>query len=295
MPAVGRFRGTPASIRASDEPHTVAMEDEPFELGDLGDDPHRIGKFRRGWQHRTDGAPGKLAMADFAPPRRAHAAGLADRIGWKIIMQEEALLIGALETVDELLVLAGAECRDDQRLRLATGEQRRAMRARQNANFRDDRANRLDITPVDPDAGIENVPADNLGLQIVKDLGHLLLGKFRLGIGREKRRENLRLHRVDRVIALLFHGDLIGLAQSRFGDMAHRRLGCALVGNGEFTRLLGGFFGEPDDRVDHRLETGVPRHDGLEHHRLGKFLGFGFDHQHGVAGSRDHEIKRGLL
>ena len=32
MPAVGRLSGTPASINASDDPHTVAMDDEPFEL-----------------------------------------------------------------------------------------------------------------------------------------------------------------------------------------------------------------------------------------------------------------------
>jgi hypothetical protein len=31
MPAVGRFIGTPASIKASDEPHTVAIEEEPFD------------------------------------------------------------------------------------------------------------------------------------------------------------------------------------------------------------------------------------------------------------------------
>ena len=31
MPAVGRAIGTPASISASDEPHTVAIDDEPFD------------------------------------------------------------------------------------------------------------------------------------------------------------------------------------------------------------------------------------------------------------------------
>ncbi len=31
MPAVGRFIGTPASISASEEPHTVAIDDEPFD------------------------------------------------------------------------------------------------------------------------------------------------------------------------------------------------------------------------------------------------------------------------
>ena len=31
MPAVGRLSGTPASMSASDDPHTVAMDDEPFD------------------------------------------------------------------------------------------------------------------------------------------------------------------------------------------------------------------------------------------------------------------------
>ena len=31
MPAVGRFSGTPASISASEAPHTLAIEDEPFD------------------------------------------------------------------------------------------------------------------------------------------------------------------------------------------------------------------------------------------------------------------------
>jgi hypothetical protein len=31
MPATGRFSGTPASIMLSEVPHTVAIEDEPFD------------------------------------------------------------------------------------------------------------------------------------------------------------------------------------------------------------------------------------------------------------------------
>ena len=43
MPATGRVSGTPASIMASDEPQTVAIDEEPLDLGDLGD--HR-GSYR---------------------------------------------------------------------------------------------------------------------------------------------------------------------------------------------------------------------------------------------------------
>ncbi len=31
MPAIGRLSGTPASISASDEPQTVAIDDDPFD------------------------------------------------------------------------------------------------------------------------------------------------------------------------------------------------------------------------------------------------------------------------
>src|SRR5580704_18693790 len=110
-------------------------------------------------------------MTDFAASGRAQAADLADRIRGEIVMQKEALLVGALQTIDILLVLPGAKRRDDQRLRLATGEKRGTMGARQDAGFRDNRTNRLDVAPVDSNAGVENVPADNLGLQIVKDFG----------------------------------------------------------------------------------------------------------------------------
>src|ERR1700730_10657367 len=151
-------------------------------------------------------------MTDFAASGRAHAAGLGDGIGGEIVMQKETLLVGALQTVDVLLVLPGAKRRDDQRLRLTPGEKRRTMRARQDAGFRDNRTYRLDVASVDSDFGVENIPADNLGLQIVKDFGNLLLGNLRLGIGWEQRGDDFCLHRIDRVMAVLLRRDLIGLA-----------------------------------------------------------------------------------
>ena len=168
MPAVGRLSGTPASISASEVPHTVAIEDEPFELGDLRDDADRVGELVVVRQHRMDRAPGELAVADLAAARAAHAAGLADREGREVVVQQERLLVGPLQRVDPLLVLAGAERRDHQRLGLAAGEQRRAVRARQDAGFRHDRAHGLHVAAVDALAGVENVPADDLGFELLE-------------------------------------------------------------------------------------------------------------------------------
>jgi hypothetical protein len=64
-----------------------------------------------------------------------------------------------------LLVLAGAERRDAEGLRLTAGEQRRTMGARQNADFGDDRADRLRVAAVDARAGVEDVPANDLRLE----------------------------------------------------------------------------------------------------------------------------------
>jgi hypothetical protein len=66
--------------------------------------------------------PGELAVADLAPAGRPRAAGLTDRIVREVIVQQERFLVGALQRVDPLFVLAGAERGHDQRLGLAAGE-----------------------------------------------------------------------------------------------------------------------------------------------------------------------------
>jgi hypothetical protein len=62
-------------------------------------------------------------------------------------VQHEGFAILALERVDDLLVLAGAERGDDQRLGLAAGEQRGAVGARQDADLGDDRTTVLVSRP----------------------------------------------------------------------------------------------------------------------------------------------------
>ena len=54
-------------------------------------------------QHRVQRAPGELAVADFAPRRRAEAADFTDRIGREVVVQHEALVAEAGQAVDHLL------------------------------------------------------------------------------------------------------------------------------------------------------------------------------------------------
>ena len=86
-------------------------------------------------QHGVDGTPRELAVADLPSARASHPAGLAHRKWRKIIVEKECLLVRTLKRVDPLLILTCAERRHDQRLRLAAGEQSRAVGARQHADL----------------------------------------------------------------------------------------------------------------------------------------------------------------
>ena len=295
MPAVGRLSGTPASISASDDPHTVAMDDEPFELGDLRDDADGVREFGRGRQHRANGAPGELAVPDFAPAGRSHAAGFADRIGGKVVVEQEPLLIGPVQRIDILLVLARAQRGDDHRLRFSTREQSGAMGSGQHPDLGQDRAHGGQIPPVDAALVVENVPAHDLGLSLVERLRDLLRGKLRfLARGRE-RAKHLRLGGVDGGVTLLLLCDRIGGAQIGLARIQHRLLDRSVIVGREVAGLLGGLLGQTDNRLDDRLECGVTGHHRFQHRVFAELLGLRLDHQHGVRGAGDDQIERRIL
>ena len=295
MPAVGRFSGTPASIRASDEPQTVAIEEEPFELGDLRDDADGVGEFRRGRQHRANRAPRELSVADLPPARRAHPTRLADGVGREVVVEQEALFVGTLERVDVLLVLTRAKGCDNEGLCFPASEERGAMRAREDANLGENRTHGRQVASIDPAVLIEDVPAHDFRLRVVESFGDLGRRKLGLSSCRRKRGGDLCLRRVDSGVPLLLLGDRIGGAQIGFGDLEHRLLDRRAIAWRQFARFLGGLFSEADDGLDDRLEAGVAGHDRLQHRLLGQLLGFRFDHQDRIRRTRDDKVQRGIL
>ena len=76
MPATGLLIGTPAAIRPSVAPQTLAIELEPFDLQDVGDDADRVGEVVGVGQHRLDAPLGQGPVADFAPARAADRPAL---------------------------------------------------------------------------------------------------------------------------------------------------------------------------------------------------------------------------
>ena len=170
-------------------------------FGDLRHHADGVGELVLLGQHRMDGAPGELAMADFAAAGRAHAAGFADAVGREVVVQHEGLLAGAFQAVDELLVLGGAQGADAQRLGFAAGEQRRTMGARQDADFRHDGTHRGQVAAVDALLGVQHRVAHHIGFDVMQqaaiDIGGNLAFAFADEFGGE-----LLLHGAERVAAL---------------------------------------------------------------------------------------------
>ena len=110
-------------------------------LEDVGDDADRVGELLLVGQHRAQRPLGERAVADLAPAGAAQELHLADGEGREVVVQHEALLVtlAPATRVDDLLVVGGAEGDRHERLRLAAGEERRAVGARQHADLARDR------------------------------------------------------------------------------------------------------------------------------------------------------------
>ena len=66
-----------------------------------------------------------------------------------------------------------------------------------------------------------------------------------------------------------------------------------MIRGGEIARFLGSLLGKFNDRLDDRLEVAMTKHHCAEHDFFGQFLGFRFNHHHGVVGAGDNEVEAG--
>ena len=122
-------------------------------------------------------------MADFTTSRRTETTDFTNRIGREVVVEHEILVTQPVEAIDHLLRVLGAQSRGADRLRFATREQRRTVRARQEADHRFDRTDLRGRTTVDALAILEDRGADDFGFELLDELvrGHLVL---RCGIGK---------------------------------------------------------------------------------------------------------------
>ena len=144
-------------------------------LQNVGDDAERIWRLFLVRQNRAHGALGQRSVADFAATYAGHASHFADRERREVVVQHEALLLLALEGLQALRVVACAQGRRYQRLRFAAGEERRAVRAGQNADFDGDGTNFVECTAVGTDALLGDLLAEDVLAQSLVVFRELLL------------------------------------------------------------------------------------------------------------------------
>ena len=118
-------------------------------------------------------------------------------------------------------------------------------------------------------AGVEDVPANDLGFELLENGGDRELVMLRFGAFREEVLHHPLFDRGDRILAILLAHDRVSRAQILLGQAENFLFERSMIGNGELARFFCGFFGELDDRLDHRLEMPMPEHHCAKHDFFG--------------------------
>ena len=105
-------------------------------------------------------------MPDFTTLGGTNTAGFAGSKWRHVVVKHEAFTILALQSIDDLLILLGAQGSNDQRLGLTAGKQYRAMRARQYRGTNADRTHGTGITTINTWLSVQNLSTHNFGFKI---------------------------------------------------------------------------------------------------------------------------------
>ena len=164
-----------------------------------------------------------------------------------------------------------------------------------NADFRNDGTHGLDVAAIDAQTGIKDVPAYDLGLDLLEHAGNLLLGIGRvLRPLRAEVRQHLGFRGIGSAVAFHLVRDCIGRPQIRLDKRQHFLFKRGVVCRLQLARLLCRLFSQLDDGINHRLEVPVAEHHGTEHDVFAQLFRFRFDHQHRVLGTGDDQIELAL-
>ena len=208
-------------------------------------------------------------------------------------MEHEALPLLALERLDLLRIVGRAECAGDERLRLASRENGRAVSPRQHARFDPDRPDLVELAAIEPYAALEDFVPQDLFLEVLEDLLRFGLA---LGFAFGQARDEIGKDLVDAPIVVEFvphaHGFSEGSEHLAL-DFAVERLVDFLLGDLELR--LAGVLGKRVDAADDRLDGGVGGIQRFDHLGLGDLLGARLDHDQTVHGAGHDEVDQALL
>ena len=137
MPATGRLDRHARVHEGEDAAADRGHRGRAVGLHDFGRDADGVGEVVLLGDDGEDGTLGERAVADFAAVQAADAAGLTDREGREVVVEDETLgRLAAGVAVEVLRLVAGRERRQAERLRLAAGEERGTVRARAAGRLR---------------------------------------------------------------------------------------------------------------------------------------------------------------
>ena len=267
-------------------------------LEDVRDHADRVGELVDRRDHRHERPLGERAVPDVTPLRAAHEAGLAHRERREVVVVEVVLALLQAERVEPHLVPSGAQRRDREGLRLAAGEDRRAVRARRHPDLDPDVAQLAGGAPVGALLLHGDALADGVLLELVE--GHLHL-RAALGVGLGL--VGVARHLLDHLLLDALGGLLaLELVDHRRGLVEGRAEALAQLGQqrlvdrrrGDLVLLLARLLAQLVLGLAELLDRRVGDVERVEDLRLGDLVGARLDHQDGLLGARDHQVERGL-
>ena len=201
-------------------------------------------------------------MADLAPLRTPHEAGLTGREGWEVVVVHEPLAVDRIDAVDHLVHASGSQSCEVQHLGLTALEQARSVRRGNDLHLRRHGSEIAGATTVDADTLSDDTGPHRLLGDRPNGAGNMAIGVVHVG----ELWEQL--------------GDQIGL-EGRLGILPLGLVGnglrrCNPLGTGRLDRVehLGGVVGRDvighDLRCTHSSDQLLLELDGLTDVLLGE-------------------------
>ena len=205
-------------------------------------------------------------------------------------MQHERVFFLAFQGVQQLCVTGSTQSRDYQGLGFTTGEQRRTVSLRQNADFDVQRTHGAGVATVDTWLAVNDVFANGAVFDFTEgcfDFAGRRLAFFAGQLGNDL---VLQLAQACVTVGLDSDGVGVGDSSAELGaDSAQQCGGFWLRSPGP--GWLGSFGGQFFNGVDHHLELVVSKQYGAQHLVFGQLFGFRFNHQYGFRSTGNNHVQ----
>ncbi len=238
-------------------------------------------------QNRLKRTPCQLTMTNFTAARATHTTNFTNRIGWEVIVQHEVGFVSAVQRVDHLFVVTGAQCGHNQTLCFTTGEQGGTMGTWQQTGFRHDRADLIQRTTINAAAVFHNVTTQNACFQLLQSRAKVCV--FLLFF--RQTCDQLLFQSSHSCNTFLLVRNRISRAHFLFACCLNSIVQLRVIRCFELKWFFCSFFRQINDQVDHRLERFMGKFHRTQHLCFGQLICLRFHHHHSVFGTGHNQIK----